>query len=235
MVEIVLEGPGKNALGSTMMARVLERVRAADGAPLLLTGSGDALSAGLDLHEVGSLTPDGMEGFLRALEDLVAALFHYPGPTVAAVNGHAIAGGAILALCCDHRVATADPRARIGLNEVALGLRFPPRVLAMVRYRVPAAPLEQVLLGAGLHGPQDALRLGLVDEVAQDPVSVARARLAALAAHPARAYAATKADLRGAIGEPDPAAERAFLSEVLPVWTSEELRGRIRAFLERRR
>lgn len=235
MVEIVLEGPGKNALGSQLMVQVRERLAAAGGAPVLLTGAGDALSAGLDLNEVGSLEPAGMEQFLRRLEDLVTALFHYPGPTVAAVNGHAIAGGAILALCCDHRVCTADPRARIGLNEVALGLRFPPRVLAMVRYRVPGPGLEQVLLGAGLHGPADALRLGLVDEIAQDPGSVARARLAALAAHPAEAYAATKRDLRGSIGRPDAEAERAFLAEVLPVWTSDALRARIRGFLERKR
>ncbi|MEZ4237528.1 MAG: enoyl-CoA hydratase/isomerase family protein [Myxococcota bacterium] len=230
-VEVVLSGPSKNALGTRLMLQLDEGLAAAGGAPVLLRGEGDAFSAGLDLRELVDLDRDGMQSFLMRLNGVVERLFRYPGPTVACVNGHAIAGGAILALACDHRVATADPRARIGLNEVALGLRFPPGILDIVRHRV--ARIETVILGAGLHAPADAAAMGLVDEVADDPLAVAQQRLAALAAHPPAAYAHAKAALRDGIGAWDAATEQQFLEQVLPTWTSGEIKAMIRGFLDR--
>jgi enoyl-CoA hydratase/carnithine racemase len=233
MFEITLSGPGKNALGTEMMDFLLEKLREADGRPVLLTGGGDAFSAGLNLKEVASLEADGMERFLRKLETVCSALYRYPGPTVALVNGHAIAGGCILALCCDYRVAAADPKIKIGLNEVALGLRFPPFIFSLVRSRISHEHQDIILLGAGLHPPLEALRLGMIDEVAEDAGEVARRRLAALGAHPARAYAMVKADLRGSeVGVPA-AKERQFIEEVLPTWTSPELKQRLMAALKR--
>ncbi len=226
-----IEGPGKNALGTGLMTSLRERIREADGDGLLLVGAGDAFSAGLDLKEVASLDVPSMERFLRNLQDLLLELFLYPGPTVACVNGHAIAGGCLLALACDHRVAARAPKARIGLNEVALGLRFPPVVLSLARARVDA--IEQVVLGSKLHDPESALRLGLVDEVVDDAQGRAEQALKYLESLPRAAYAATKRDLRASAVRSDPAAERAFMEEVLPVWTSEDLRARIRKMLER--
>src|SRR5690348_5858748 len=108
MRELTIAGRGKNALGTQVMEDVLAKVRAAGDEPLLLTGAGDAFSAGLDLKEVAALEPPGMERYLLLLDDLIDALYQHPGPTVACVNGHAIAGGCVLVLCCDHRVAADD-------------------------------------------------------------------------------------------------------------------------------
>jgi len=94
VVEIKLDGPAKNALGTEMILYVTEALQAAGGKPVLLTGTADAFSAGLDLKEVASLDASGMATFLRRLEEMAAALYCYPGPTVALVNGHAIAGAA---------------------------------------------------------------------------------------------------------------------------------------------
>jgi enoyl-CoA hydratase len=174
-----------------------------------------------------------MQGFLELLESLITGLFHHPAPVVAAVNGHAIAGGSVLALCCDAAWCTDDPKARIGLNEVAIGLRFPPAVLAAVRHRLDPRQQGEVLLGARLHRPEDAARLGLVDAVHADPVGQARAHLARLAAHPPAAYAATKAALRGGVTDVDAAARRTFLEEVVPVWTSDETKARLLGMLKR--
>lgn len=231
MVEVVLEGPAKNALGTKLLTQVRDAVRAAGGKPLLVSGAGDAFSAGLDLKEIGSLDPAAMERFLALLVETIDGLFRYPGPVVAAVNGHAIAGGAILAAACDHRVGPTDPKARFALNEVALGLRFPPRLQELVRYRVVHA--ETVMLGAGMMGAAEALRLGLLDELADDPLAVARQRLAERAAHPPAIYAAAKDDLRRTV-RADADAEARFVREILPVWAGDELRQKIHAFLARK-
>jgi enoyl-CoA hydratase len=233
MVEIVMKGPGKNALGTQTMQGLLEQLLAAKGEPVLLTGAGDAFSAGLNLKEVASLDEPGMATFLELLEETLAALYFYPGPVVALVQGHAIAGGCVVLLCCDWRVATDDSKVKIGLNEVALGLRFPPRTWEIVRRRVPSAHHQEVLLGAGLFVPQRALELGLVDEVTADPGAAAREELARLAALPRRAYVDAKRDLRGSTAEdlvPE-AASKQRIREMLPVWTSPEVKARVMAVL----
>ena len=232
-VEITIEGPGMNALGTPLMERLVSEMRAAGDAPILLTGAGRAFSAGLDLKEVVSLDQASMQGFLELLEGLVGLIFHHPAPVIAAVNGHAIAGGAVLALCCDAAWCTEDPRARIGLNEVALGLRFPPTVLAAVRHRLDPRHQGEVLLGAGLHAPADAARLGLVDAIHPEPLAQARSHLARLAAHPAEAYAATKHALRAGVMSVDPEARRAFIEEVVPVWSSDATKDRLLSMLRR--
>jgi enoyl-CoA hydratase len=235
MTEIRLDAPGKNALGTALMERTRDELRAAGGAPVLLTGANDAFSAGLNLKEVTSLDVAGMTRFLDLLEDLVATLFAYPGPTVAAVGGHAIAGGCVLALCCDHRVIGADPRLRIGLNEVALGVPFPPRTLAAVLHRIPPRSRDEILLGAELHAPEAAARLGLVDEIAADPLARARERLALLASHPAPAYAATKLTLRAAVVSPSDAHTRHLQDTIVPAWCAPAVRERLAAAVRPRR
>jgi len=232
MHEVVLEGPGKNALGTALMRRLLDALRSAAGAPLLLRGAGDAFCAGLNLREMAGLDAAGMRGFLALLEEMVQALYQYPGPTVAAVNGHAIAGGCVLALGCDWRVMSAAPGARVGLNEVAIGARFPPFTWAMVRARVPAASLERVVLGAQLVDPRSALGLGLVDEIADDPLAVARERLAVLAGHPREAYAVAKRGIRGALA-PGAEALARWEREDLAAWTAPEFRALIERQLKR--
>src|SRR5215467_7186523 len=141
--ELTISGPGRNALSSVLMEHLIGEVRAAGGRPLLLTGAGGVFSAGLNLKEVAALDHAGMTRFLGLLDDLIDALYGYPGPTVAAVNGHAIAGGCMLVLCTDLRIGADDPAIRIGLNEVPLGLEFPPKLLALARARVPPRSLER--------------------------------------------------------------------------------------------
>lgn len=234
-MEITLAGPGKNALGTQTMTELEARLRDAAGQPLLLTGEGDAFSAGLNLKEVASLDDRGMLAFLEQLERVMTALYQHAAPSVALVNGHAIAGGCILALCCDRRVVAANPKIKIGINEVALGVEFPPRTFEIVRRRIPARHHEETILGAGLFDPSTALRLGLVDEIADDAASVARARLTALASNPASSYAATKRALRGAtpadlVSDADQAR---LLSEAVPAWTSPAIKARLAKVLAR--
>ena len=233
--ELTIEGPGRNALGTAVMRRLLAGLAEAGGRPLLLRGAGETFSAGLDLKEVAGLDAPGTERYLLLLDDLIDALYGYPGPTVAAVNGHAIAGGCVLAICCDLRVMSDDARLRIGLNEVALGLEFPPKILALARRRVSRRWIDRVLLEAGLHAPAAALELGLVDELAADCLGAARARLATLAGHSPRTYAATKRTLRAGALDLSDDTRRYFRDTVVPAWCAADTKARIRAVLERKR
>ncbi len=232
-VVITLAAEGMGALSTASLTALKADLAKADGAPVLLTGGGRAFSAGLNLKEVLSLDSNGMRDFLVLLEEVVDAVLNHPGPTVAAINGHAIAGGAVIARCCDVAIATSSSKARIGLTETAIGLEFPPRTLQALQFRIPQRHHHEVLLGAGLHSPPDALRLGLVDALAEDVRAAAEARLAVLARHPSDAYAATKASLQAGVTAVDAAAADRFLQVTVPLWTSEPIRDRIRAVLSR--
>ena len=236
-VQITLAGPGMNALGTNLMEDLLTQLEAAGDAPLLVVGEGRAFSAGLDLKEVLSLDEPGMGRFLHLLTALTQKIFRHPAPTVAAVHGHAIAGGAVLARMCDVAVAPAGGRGRIGLNEVALGPRFPPRLLRALQSRIPRRFHTEVFLGAGLHKPPEAYRLGLVDilSAGADPASVrteAIAHLQALTSHPADAYAHAKAAMQADIPQTSAAELQAFEETGLPVWAGPRLKATIRTILK---
>lgn len=233
MHTIRMNHPGKNALSSDLMAWLDVEFERAGAEPILLTGSGDAFCAGLNLKEVASLDAAGMERFVRHIDRLAVRLFDHPAPVVCAINGHAIAGGAVLAACCDWRVATNDAKARIGANEVALGVCFPPAILRIMAHRIPVQHHAGVLLGAGLFSSTAALAVGLVDEVAGDVEAAATQKLAALAAHPRDAYAHTKAQLRAGITRVSAADEARFRERELPIWTSDAVRQRVLAVLKR--
>lgn len=230
--QITLSGPGKNSLSTSLMLRALDEVSRAKDAPIFLTGDGDDFSAGLNLKEVSTLDVGGMTTFLTALEDLVKALYEHPAPVVGYINGHAIAGGCVLALCCDVRVMTNREGARIGLNEVALGLRFPPLTFSMVRSRLTALSLERVLLEAGLYRADEARHLGLIDVIGSE--AEARSILATMASYPRDIYAATKLLLRPRldIAEAD---RTKFREETIPYWASPERRAALLSVLEKKR
>jgi len=235
-----MQHPGKNALGSELIDWLDEELRRAGDQPILLTGTGDSFSAGLNLREVSGHDLAGMEGMLRRLDRMYTRLFLHPAPTVAFVNGHAIAGGCILMLMCDWRVAASDAegdlsrsRARIGINEAALGACMPPVTLNIVKRRLSPHVLERIVLGAQLHSPADALALGLLDEVSTDPLA-ARKRLEMLAAHPREPYAMTKRALRAGMTVVSAEDEKRFRDHELPLWVSPEMKQRLSAVLNRK-
>lgn len=231
IVEIQLAAKGMNALGTELLDRVAAQLRAAGDRPILLTGAPPAFSAGLNLKEVVAFDNAGMRDFLVLLDEVCCRLFSHPAPTVAVVDGHAIAGGAVLARCCDHVVGRAGGRGRVGLNEVAIGLRFPPRVLRMMTAKLPRRHHAEVILGAALHKPEAAETLGLIDSLSDEPEAAGRARLAALAAHPPAAYAAAKAALYDGVTDVSDEEQAAFADEVVPVWTSDAVKQTIRQIL----
>jgi enoyl-CoA hydratase/carnithine racemase len=221
MRTIVLEGRGPNTLSRVMLEDLVHKLDAAGDEPILLTGAGDVFSSGLDLEALARADVSEVGALLDAMERAVRRLFLHPAPTVAAVNGHAIAGGCLVVQCCDYRVAVDDPKARFGMTGVSLGLIYPPFVPAVFRARVPVPHCETVLLAARRYGPGEALALGLVDELVARDRLCARASeiLAERAALPRKAYASTKRALRDPAYAGVSEAHAQFRDESVPSWT----------------
>jgi enoyl-CoA hydratase/carnithine racemase len=230
MKTIVLRGPGKSSLTTTLMETTLAAVREAGGEPIFLTGEGDAFSAGLNLKEVASLDVAGMAKFLGTLEDLVKALYEHPAPVVAWINGHAIAGGCVMALCADVRIMTGREGPRVGLNEAALGLEFPPLTFEMIRRRVCGPALDRVILEGALFDAKTAKELGLIDSIGEEPE--ARAMIQKMSAYAREAYARTKRHLRGRLEVPADVLQR-FRDETIPHWVSPAVRERLLAAIRK--
>ncbi|MEY2747625.1 MAG: hypothetical protein RL112_2667 [Planctomycetota bacterium] len=232
MHEIRMAQPGKNALSTNLMAFLEAELHKSDGEPILLTGDGDAFSAGVDLREIANADAATIERFLRRLDALVARLWLHPAPVVALVNGHAIAGGCILALAADWRIAPAGAKAKIGLNELALGACIPPACLRVVRHRLGERGAERAIFGASLLSVDEAARAGFVDEVVEgDATHAALAKLQALAALPRAAYGTMKHGLRAESLRTSAWDEERLLGREVPIWASSDMKRRIEVLL----
>lgn len=164
---------------------------------VVITGHGHVFSAGLDLKRYMAGGADYARHLPLLLGKTFETVFKCPLPVVAAVNGHAIGGGCVLACCADVRVM-ADGDGQIGLAELRVGVPFPRAALEIVRYAVGGVAARRLALGAHTYRPQQAVELGLVDEVGPADELLDRAKTAArtLAEQsPADTFAVTKAQL----------------------------------------
>jgi enoyl-CoA hydratase/carnithine racemase len=161
-----LDRPPANAIDGNLVKAIGDAAAAAqaddDVRCVVLRGNERFFSAGLDLKALAANGPDDVINF--GWGDGIADLWMLEKPTIAAVAGHAIAGGAILALVCDVRIASSSPK-KIGLNETAIGLPFPRGAFEIARHGLAPATFGPTILGAGLFGPEEAKTLGYVHEV----------------------------------------------------------------------
>jgi enoyl-CoA hydratase len=221
-----IDRPPANAMDPQLAeegAAVIDDLRAAGPAAVVLTGTGGVFSAGADLKLVPTLDAEGQKAMVMGINRLAAGWYGFPRPVVCAINGHAIAGGMVLALCADHRVGSTE--GKLGLTELKAGVPYPAIAIGVVKAELEPRALRDLVLSARLVDPPEALRLGLVDELAEPDavldraVAVARER----AALPGGAYARIKAQLRGEFME---WAQRVLDEEDEPLlasgWTSGE-------------
>lgn len=190
--------PPVNAMGLTLLrdldAVVADLAAAPPPRGLVLTGEGRAFCAGADLKAAPHYT-DADWAEIGVLADRVfATMALLPVPTVAAINGHAIGGGLVLALACDLRLGTTAP-ARFGLPEVARDIAFPKVALALVQENLTAAVLRDLTLSARLVGNAEAVQLGLIDRTVPGPELLTRARNLAAERAALRGYATVKAQV----------------------------------------
>lgn len=224
-----------NALDVELCAALTDELAAAEraGQTLVLSGSGSIFSAGVDLFRMLAGGAGYLGAFLPALDALLERLFTYPCPVVAALNGHAMAGGWVIACACDYRVMTTG-RGKAGLPELQVGVPFPPIALETVRFATPPSALQSLVFGGRLYTGEEALAAGLVEEAvpAEEVLPRALAAAESLARVPAAAFRLTKLQLRR------PAAERAAAAgetaaAVRSAWADPATWDVVRAYLER--
>lgn len=196
---LALNRPPANAIDETLLtdlSAALDAARADDAVrAVVLTGAGAFFSGGFDFGAPRRDDAVAHDLYTR-YRDAHLKLLAFPKPTVAMVNGHAIAGGLVLVLACDYRLGV-DSDFRVGLNEVAVGASFPRTAFEIVRLRLPHARVSELILGAGLYPSSQVVRLGIVDEVfaPEKFTETVLRRAARLGAFPHEAYAHAKAAL----------------------------------------
>jgi enoyl-CoA hydratase len=208
-----------------------------DAGAIVITGAGDCFCAGLDLKAVPTYDGVRLRSMIHELNGMIARLYGCPKPTVAAVNGHAIAGGLVLALACDRRIGRRRAF-RIGLTEARVGIPFPFGPLTVVRSELdPSVARSLMLLGRNLDDPTEAVRAGILDELAPRRRLLDRAIEIAddLASMPREGYARIKAQLRGeAVARIEDAVARGT-DPLLESWLTSETAAASRAVLTRER
>ena len=233
---LALNAGKANAMNPKFVSGVYELWRefeASDAHAAVLTGYDRFFCAGLDLVTLSELDRDAMRAFMHEFHDLMGAIFAADRPVVSAVNGHAIAGGCVLAMQADHRVFCAEG-AKIGLNETQLGVGLPTAVVESLRVTIPNSAWMPVALEGRIFDGSAALEHGVVDELtpAEGVLEAALGKAAELASIPRPAYGQVKRSLRG------PAIERmgeqyaADAEAWLDTWFSPEARERVGAAVE---
>jgi enoyl-CoA hydratase len=205
-------------------------------AALVITGFDGVFSAGLDLRRVPFYGGTEQKAMVTVLNRLFGQLYGFPFPTVAAVNGHAIAGGLVLALACDYRVG-ADSPYQLGLTEVRVGVPYPVGAIAVVQAELPAPALRRFVLQGKNVLPGEALGLGVLDELQPPERVIARAVEVAqdMATLPRRSFTRIKRQLRAAtltriedaVAKLDDPMLESWLDAETPIAAAKMLRGKM--------
>ncbi|WP_025321914.1 enoyl-CoA hydratase/isomerase family protein [Deferrisoma camini] len=236
---VVMDRPKVNALSPAFLEALDQGLAEAWDAPgtravVLASAQERAFSAGFDLKELDRLEPAEFAGFFGAFARLYRRVAWGPAPVVAAVAGHALAGGAILALACERRVfGTGDWG--FGLTEVDLGLPLPGGVIELLREGCDAATAYEIAVLGRVLRPAEAFDRGLAHRLvpAGEVVEAALEEARDLARKPPRAAAELRAALRRPLAQRMERADRDAGERFLRWWTGDEAKARRRAVLER--
>jgi enoyl-CoA hydratase len=215
------------------LAAQFDALRSSDSKAVVLTGQGQMFSAGVNLIRLGDGGADYVRRFLPALHKLYDTVFFFPKPVVAAVNGHAIAGGCVLQACADKRIAMAGG-GRIGVTELLVGVPFPPLAFEIMRFASPPRYLADGMYSGATFTPDVALTRGLIDELADGPAALFDRAIAAaetLAALPPATFALTKQQIRQPVTDVMARHGQRVAAASEEIWTGPETLGHIRDYV----
>ena len=207
---------------------------AADPPRAVVLGAGESkvFSAGFDLPRVGEYDSEHLTAFFVGFLGVVDRMLRLPCPIVAAVGGHAIAGGFILSLACDFRVVSSA-RKKLGLSEVDLGAAVPAGAQLLLAERTSPQASRYLCQTGTLIGPEEAFRIGYADEVAEDANARALELAMSLASKPGSAVATTKLLLGHGLADRVQAADTAGMDPFLATWFSPEAQTAIAGLIRK--
>ena len=219
-------------LGEALIAELEDAIDPSVRA-VIITGSGSSFSAGVDLFRIVKDGPEYGRRFLPVLDGFLHRVLTLPKPAIAAINGHAIAGGCILAAACDHRIMT-EGNGRIGIPELAVGVPFPALPLQIMSARLADGALRDLVFSGRTVLIDEAKAMGLIDEKCPSGMLMDRAMEVAqrMAAIPAGAFALTKEAFYTPILERAKSLA-ASNARVVDAWLQPHTYDTIRAYLEK--
>jgi 3,2-trans-enoyl-CoA isomerase len=189
---------------------------------VIFTADGPFFSFGFDIPEFLSYSRESFSRYLKRFTSLYRYLFTYPKPLVAALNGHAIAGGCMIALACDYRIMVSG-KARISLNEITFGSSVFAGSVAMLKFVAGGKNAQAVLYDGMMYSAEEAARLGMIDLVSTDERLGADAQGVArrLAAKDGAAFRSMKGLIRASVADEMATKEEQSVEEFLDIWYSE--------------
>lgn len=235
--ELSLSRPPVNALDPALMQALrtaLREARQEGCGAVVISGRPGCFSAGLDVPALLQLDRAGIRQAWEALFALLGDIAMSEVPIAAAMTGHSPAGGAVIAICTDYRVLTEGPYLS-GLNEVEVGLPVPDVILRVLSHVVGARTAERLAVSGALIGPAEALRCGLVDELAAPDEVVPRARVwleGVLGRSPA-AVADTRRRARQALFDAFATVDGALVDKMVAAWFSPGTQASAQALVAR--
>jgi enoyl-CoA hydratase len=216
------------------LGAAFDEARLHDGRAVVLTGSGAIFSGGVDLFQVLDGGHRYVAELLPLLRKTLEMVFDFPLPVVAALNGHALAGGCILALACDHRVA-ADRAMKLGIPELVAGVPFIYIGIEIARSALAEGALRDLVYSGRALGLEEALRAGMVDEIVPADRVLERAVEVAeeLARIPGVSFGITKHQLRLSALDRCARLGTAADDRTVQAWSAPETHAALRSYLER--
>src|SRR3954470_12823825 len=235
--EVRMSRPPVNALSTELLGALreaIERAPAEGARAVVISGGPGMFTAGLDIPLLIGLDREGIAKLWRELYGMMRALACSPIPVVAAMTGHAPAGGTVIAVYCDRRVA-ARGDFKLGLSEVQVGIPLPPMIFKALRRQVGAREAERMAVGGLIVSPEQALSAGLVDEVVavEEVVERAVAWCRGLLALPADAMLATRRLARADLAALFEGGSEEELQSVVDRWWGAETQAVLKALVKR--
>ena len=215
------------------LVQELDKLEESSARAVVLTGTGNSFSAGVDLFRVLDGGKDYLDRFLPALSRALVRLYTFPLPVVAAVNGHAIAGGCILACACDYRLMALGG-GKIGVPELVVGVPFPMIALEILRDVVPDRHFQEVVYTGKTYPVELARERGLVDALVDRTKLLDSALELAeqFAVIPSASFRITKQQLRRHVMHRWELEAEVVDGQVAAAWGSPDVQASIRSYVE---
>lgn len=200
---------------------------------VMITGREHFFSAGLDLIELYEYNEEEAKSFWHLFLNFTAKITAFKKPMVAAINGHSPAGGCVIALACDARVM-AEGKYIIGLNEVPVGIIVPNCIFSLYSFWLGKANATRSLLEGKLFNPEEALAIGLVDELVKPEsiLTAAERRVRKYMAFERTTWSQSKVNIRRELIEATSADQSADLDIMLKQWWAPSTRAILKTVID---